>query len=285
MPDAPNQGSTQAHADTPNAGQVAGPGPASIGRSGQVPLEVPQHRFTSIASSKGGRLLVGVVSGAVLVSALVYCGASLALSSSLPWVQFAFEPVVIGACVIGILFSLERFRWAPAMTVFCVAGTIAVAAPLVYRGMLGQVQIAGRDQGWSLMPWLLGRMLGAGVLAAVAGLDVIARDPRSKRFARQGVIATVPLVLAGIGIVVVLKVRSGGAAPANAAAPLSTASAGAPKSTPPPAMPGWLSTGLLTFLGIAAGASVCAAGHCFIRAFEIGSDVAEGRANPDGVQA
>jgi hypothetical protein len=212
--------------------------------------------------------VVGVISGGVLVSAVAYCVASLVLSSQVPWIQFAFESVVIGACVMGLLFAFGKFQWAPAMTVVCVAGTIAVASVLVYRGMLGQVQIAGKDRGWSLMPWVLGRLGASVVLAVLAGAAVVSRDPRSRASLVRGFIASVPLVLSAGGFVVVWMLRSGGWSQGAAAS-----------------MPAWLSTGLMTCLGIAAGVSLCAAGHYFIRAFEIGSDVAEGRSVSDDAKA
>lgn len=231
-------------------------------------------RFSSLACGKAGRWLVGAVSAGVLVSALVYGIASLVLSSDVPWIQFAFEPVVIGACVIGILFACGKFRWAPAMTIFCVAGTIAVASPLVYRGMLGHVQIAGQDRGWSLMPWLAGRMLGACVLTVLAAMEVIARDSRAKKSVVNGVIATLPLLIAGAVFVVVWHMK----VDFHAMPPTVTASA-------PTSIPDWAATGLLGLLGITAGVSICASGHYFIRALEIGSDVAEGRAIPDGTKS
>jgi hypothetical protein len=207
------------------------------------------------ATSKFGRVLTAITCVAVLVSALVYAGASLVLSSSVPWVQFAFEPIVIGACVVGLLFSLGKFRWAPAMTLVCVAGSIAVASVLVWKGMLGQVQIEGQDRGWPLMPWLVGRLAAAAVLTALAAVEVIGRDGRSRRHLTLGVYAAIPLAVS-LGAVYFL-VNAG--------------------SSTTPSLAPWMSTSLLALFGIAAGVSLCAAGHFFIRAFEIGADAAEAK--------
>lgn len=205
--------------------------------------------------SKGGRVVTGVLSAAVLLSAVVYSVASLAMSSQVPWVQFAFEPVVIAACVVGLLIAFGKMQWAPAITLVCVAGTVLVASVLTYRGMLGQVQVAGRDQGLSLKPWLFGRVGASAVLLLLAAMEVVRRDAAAKRYFAKGLIVSVPFAATLAGFLIVLQKHSPGTS----------------------SMPGWMSVGLLLTLGIAAGVTLCAAGHCFVRAFEIGADVGEGR--------
>lgn len=207
------------------------------------------------ATSKVGRIVTGVISAAVLMSALAYGGASMAMSAQVPWVQFAFEPVVIAACVVGLIFAFGKLRWAPAMTLVCFAGTVLVASVLTYRGMLGQIQIAGRDRGLSLKPWLVGRVGAAVVLFVFAALEVVRRDAGAKRFFARGLIASVPFAVSLGGFLFVLQQHSPGTS----------------------SMPGWMSVGLLVTLGIAAGVTLCMAGNCFMRAFEIGADVGEGR--------
>jgi hypothetical protein len=207
------------------------------------------------ATTKFGRVATGVVSVSVLLSALAYGGASLALSAQVPWVQFAFEPVVIAACVVGLMFAFGKLQWAPAITLVCVAGTVLVATVLTYRGMLGQVQIAGKDQGLSLKPWLMGRVGAAAFLLMLAAAEVVHRDVAAKRFFVKGLIASVPFGATLGGFLFVLQKHSPGTS----------------------SMPGWMSVGLLVTLGIAAGVTLCMAGHCFMRAFEIGADVGEGR--------
>lgn len=226
-------------------------------------------------STRLERVVTAVVSAVVAVSALGTCIATLALSTKAPWTQFAFEPIVLLACVLGFLFASGKFRWAPAMTLVCVAGTFFVATVLVYIGMLGQVQIDGRDQGWSLKPWAAGRVGCSLVLFALAGANVVSRDARAKQQFVRGVIACVPLALAtGAGLVVWSK---------RAVPPVVDPAATTPVSaTPSGGIPGWMSACLLGLFGVVGGVSVCAAGHFFIRSFEIGADVAEGR-EPSGV--
>lgn len=207
------------------------------------------------ATSRVGRIVTGVISAAVLLSALAYCGTSLAMSAQVPWVQFAFEPVVISACVVGLMFAFGKLQWAPAITLVCVAGTILVASVLMYRGMLGQVQIAGRDQGLSLKPWLIGRLGGAAVLLLLAVMEVVHRDVAAKRLFARGLIASVPFGATLGGFLFVLQKHSPGTS----------------------SMPGWMSVGLLVTLGFIASVTLCMAGHYFLRAFEIGADVGEGR--------
>ncbi len=207
------------------------------------------------ATTKLGRGVVGGLCGLVLLSAVVYGIASLVMGSQVPWVQFAMEPVVVAACVVGLIFSFGKLQWAPAITLVCIAGTILVASVLIYRGMLGQVQVAGRDQGLSLKPWLGGRLGAALVLVLLAMIEVVRRDPLSRKFFAKGLIASVPFGATLGGFLYVLQMHSPGTS----------------------SMPGWMSVGLLVTLGIAAGVTLCMAGNCFMRAFEIGADVGEGR--------
>lgn len=207
------------------------------------------------ATTKFGRVATAAMSLAVLLSAVVYCAASLTLSSQVSWVQFAFEPVVAAACVVGLFAAKGKLQWAPAITLVCIAGTIVVASILTYRGMLGQVQIAGRDQGLSLKPWLFGRLGAALLLCVLAMVEVVRRDVLSRRYFVKGLIASVPFAISLGGFLYVLQKLSPGAS----------------------SVPGWMSVGLLVTLGVVSGTALCAAGHCMMRAFEIGADVGEGR--------
>src|SRR5437763_1134903 len=84
--------------------------------------------------------LTGISSVAVIAAA--------ALDSPPAWFLFAFEVVILLACIIGCLIGIGRFAEGPAIGLACIAGCIAVGSLLGYFG-------AGKAlMGRSLTPYL-----------------------------------------------------------------------------------------------------------------------------------
>lgn len=229
---------------------------------------------------KATRLLTGITSAIVLLTAILFTALTVIKSTQPPMV-LGFEPVVAGACVFGFLFAKGKFGWAPAMTLLCIAGTILLPTVISYKALGGQIEIQGRAQGMSLLPWLVARGGGAAVLLALAGAHVLSRSREAKQSFRRGLIAAVPMVIALAAFVAVWRnARASNAAVVPTAPGAATAANPATPAAASSGMPSWASTGLLVILGVVAGVAACASGHYMIRALEIGTDAGEpGRAN------
>lgn len=180
-------------------------------------------------------IAVGVICGAVLLSALAGVGLSATRSPPI-WFVFGFEALTAFAAVIGLLFSLGRFRDGPAMCLLCVAGAVGVCSLLGY-------QAAGKIPGVSLYPWLLGRGAAAVLLAGLAGLDVLARDPRN---AVPDLVRGAILILVLVGSVIGLWAARGGIQ----------------------SMPGWLQFVVWLIAGVWLLALMAPAVHVLVRAFD-----------------
>lgn len=132
--------------------------------------------------SKPVRLLVSLLSTGVGLSALV--GLGLMLRTPKPsWFFVEFEVVIVAAAIFGVFLGMGRFREAPALTLVCIAGAIG------FGSLLGYLGAAKALLGVSLTPWLYARVGASVALAAVAGLNVLARHPgRSLPALSRGVI-------------------------------------------------------------------------------------------------
>ena len=115
---------------------------------------------------RGPRVVVGLVSAAVLVSAVagaVLAAVQPAIDPSLKssWALVGFEVVVAVAALLGVIAALGKFGEGPGMALACVAGTILLGSALGWQG-------AGRQLlGHSLMPYLAARVAAALVLGAI----------------------------------------------------------------------------------------------------------------------
>ncbi|MDX2147135.1 MAG: hypothetical protein SFZ23_06395 [Planctomycetota bacterium] len=122
---------------------------------------------------------VGVGAAAIMLPELVP-GAKRA------WTLAGFELIALVAAILGILFSLGRFRTAPSMALVCVAGTVFSAA------VLGFVGVQGRMGETSLMPWLLTRMGLVAAIAGVAAAVALGRSREAIRYFLRAVLVGVP---------------------------------------------------------------------------------------------
>lgn len=114
---------------------------------------------------------VTLISGVVLTSALALIVISLIVPNR-PWFLLGFELVTAFAAVFGVLAARKKFVDGFTFTVAAVAIAVGVAALLGYLG-------AGKAvNGVSLYPLLWGRAAAAVVLGLLAGLTLVARDPK-----------------------------------------------------------------------------------------------------------
>ncbi len=204
------------------------------------------------ATPKPARLVVGLASAGALILALGAAGTSVALSRPPNWVLLGFAAIMALASVLGLLFARGRLAWAPGMTLASVAGPLVMGSVLVYVACLGRIDVAGREAGYSLKPWLGANLVIAAVIGAVGVYLLAWRKAEARGLLLRAAGATVPL----------------GAGLAGAAYAWSQQSRGGEDAS---ALPGWASLGLLLACALIAGIAACACGHFLIRAFEVGT--------------
>lgn len=193
-------------------------------------------------------LTVALLSGAVGLSALAFGVASLLLGEKPYWMIFGFEIVTMVAAVIGVLFARGKFQEGQGMALACVAATFAVSAFLGWLSAQGQLQIKGSATPVGLDGWLAARVGAALVIGALGAYAVLSRSPRSRPYLLWAMLTGGPVVVAmGAGFVARGRLES-----------------------MLQSMPAWLTTALAGILGITVVVLLSAAGHCLIRAFEMG---------------
>ncbi len=111
-----------------------------------------------------------VVSALVLLSAAAAILAG-ALSSPRPIFMLGFEVVILISGAFGVLVGRGRFGDGPAIALLCVAGAVAVGS------LLGDLCAGKRIGTFDLRPLLFARCAAAAVLALLAGVIVLRRDP------------------------------------------------------------------------------------------------------------
>jgi hypothetical protein len=201
-------------------------------------------------------MLTLIGSAALLVSAAVGTIAGL---RGQEYFFAGFELVLAISGFIGVFIGMGRFNQGPSVAIACVAGATAMCSLLGYVTLGGEILLGGRligahgeVLGVDVFGFFMLRMFVAGVLAAMAGLVLVLRDPkRSVPMLVRGIVLGVPVVVA-LGLWV--------AVPGFRTMVL-----------------GWHvlvqvflgSIGLMVGIGL-----VSASGHCLIRAFEIGVEVA-----------
>lgn len=197
------------------------------------------------------RIMIGAMCVAIAASAIALVAFAWMKAAFQPWALYTFEAVTLVACVLGLLFALGRFSGAPALTLLCVAGSIAVGSVLINVALRGQLDIKNSADALALRPWLVARLAASTVMAVIGATLVLNRDARSWPLLVRGIAAGAPLVVIA-GAVYWLRGHGG-----------------------MPGMPQWL-TAILAMTGaIVVGVSLCASAHFLIRAFETGTDAAE----------
>lgn len=190
------------------------------------------------------RILVGLLSAAVALSAIALAAGAIFAGDKPKWPLFGMEIVALVSGVLGLLLALGKMRGAPALALAAVAGSIFVAAVLGYYGASGRLDLKGDKPAILLKPLLLARLASVALIACVAAHANLRRDPIAAKTFWKGVLWALPLVLMG-GASIALRSTLAG-----------------------------LGEGLMLALAavaaIVAMVSLSGAGHCFIRAFEIG---------------
>lgn len=190
------------------------------------------------------RFLVGLLSVAVALSAIVLAGGALLAGDKPKWPLFGMEIVALVAGVVGLFLALGRMRGASSLALAGVAGSIFVAAVLGYYGANGRLDLKGDKPPILLKPLLLARLASVALIACVAAYANLRRDPLAARSFWMGVVWSLPLVLMGGASIAFRSTMAG--------------------------LGEGLMIGLIAAASLVAMISLSGAGHCFIRAFEIG---------------
>lgn len=141
-------------------------------------------------------VMVAIASGAVALSSVLGLAAAAMLGrivqgASPAWTMVGFEVIGILTGVMGLLFAMGRFREAPGMALACIAGTIfsvAVCTHLSVQGRLGPHSLAILTQA---------RIGAAAVVAVLAAVCVLSRNPRSYSRLLKGVLLGAPTLIVG----------------------------------------------------------------------------------------
>ena len=116
------------------------------------------------------RAITLTVSAVLGLSALG--GGVLAVSGSQPlWFFLAFEIIVLVAAVFGVVVGRGRFSDAPALSLLCVAGSVAAATLFGFLRARDTITVV------DMQTVLLARWAACGVLGCIAGWTVLARRP------------------------------------------------------------------------------------------------------------
>lgn len=216
----------------------------------------PPSQTDSTSTSRGFRNLVGGFSAIVFLSSVAAWAAAFTLSTTPAWQLLGFEAVSFLAGVIGVLWGFGRLRTGPAMTLMCLGATIVAGAYFANLGALGQIEVAGRDQGISLRPYLLARLAIGVIFLVVSAWITVSRMPSSISLLMRAAVWGAPLAIGGI----VWKLK------------------GVSISSALDSWPGWASVGLYGVLGLVGIVCLTVCGHCVLKAFELASE----KAIPDG---
>lgn len=162
------------------------------------------------------------------------------------------------------------------MALACIGGTVCVAS------FLGALSAQNELLGVGLKKMMLARVAMGLVIAAIGGVIVLGRHPRSWRVFWKGVVVASPLIFMMV-YSVVNRIMAARLPAAQAASPPNLDGPGAPPSVvTPPEGQGFSLWGPLdgsptavkaivgTLVAIVCAVSLCACVHIFIKAFELG---------------
>jgi hypothetical protein len=187
-------------------------------------------------------LITGLVSAAVLVSALAGVVMAWVIPPKTGWAMVGFEVALILTGVVGLLFARGKFADAPALTLACLAGAVFVASFLGYFGVQKKLGT------FPLGLWLAGRTLAALVLGAASVAVAMGSSREGRRLLFRGLACgIVPLAVGGWYYL-------------RGLAPLSTPSSGTMEI---------LRVCVLGAVVLAVFVCLCAAVHLVVRAFEV----------------
>lgn len=165
---------------------------------GMSTAQVGENQAGGLLSTRPAGVLVAILGGIATGASLVIALA--AVTDARPnWILLAFEVVAMMAGVVCVLAGLRVLREGPAITLFCVAGTIMTAA------LLGGVGSNWTVRGFSLWLGLFLRAGIGGMLVALAGAELLSRRPGvSMPLLLRSVLWVLPLV-SMIGAAVLLR--------------------------------------------------------------------------------
>lgn len=135
-----------------------------------LPSTGPQPADGVPPLGRGTGLFVALLSGLVLLSAVVGAGAA-ALHAPPIWFMLGFEVIIAVAGVFGVLTGLGRFLNGPALALVCVAGAVGAGSLLGFLAGRGNLAI-------DLWPFLMARGVAAAAILAMAGWAVLSRRPQ-----------------------------------------------------------------------------------------------------------
>ncbi len=143
--------------------------------------------------SQTTRLIVGVISGAVLLSAVALALAAVCqpfiVDGTRPaWILMGFELVSIAAAAVGICFWRGQFRHGPGLALACVGGTILLASGL--GGLSATWLVAGQ----SIKLLVLARAAAAATIGICGAACVLGRDPKGWPTFLKGLAWGLPLI-------------------------------------------------------------------------------------------
>jgi hypothetical protein len=201
-------------------------------------------------------MLAGLLSALAGLSAVVLVLIAWTMGDQPYWLLTGMECCVIAAGVVGVLFARKRFGDGPAMTLTCIAGTIAVASFLgwlsLYRGgmQVGMTLRGSGGGGGKTLPmtgWLVARVACASLLVLLASIEALGRDRASRRYIFNAIATGGALVVVGGGLWI-----------------------GRGWLMSQSIVPAWVVWTIVSLGAVLAMGLFCACLHCIIRAFEMG---------------
>jgi hypothetical protein len=191
------------------------------------------------------RVIVGVVSLALLVSGVGGAVMGGVIPPKPAWSVMGFEAIIAMSAIFGLLLGAGRLRDTPALTVLCVAGAALAGGVLEYLSARASMSHL------PLKAWLAGRLLAAIVLGACSVALVLGRHGRAWGALVRAVAWGVPLAAAAAWY------RLAGLAPLN---------------QPAPGLGDALRLGAIALVATLCAVCLCASVHFAVRAFTIAID-------------
>lgn len=228
------------------------PVPAPSHSPPPAPVSTPAGTAPSQSDSSAGRffrLLVGITSLAVALSAIIIAIAASFMAKPAILPLAGFELVALAAGVTGLFWSRGRFADGPSLALLCIGACIGVASILGYVGATGKIELPNKPP-LSLRPWLGGRLLASALYIAIAAHLTLRQGRRSYSTFLKSIAAFAPfLCLLAVMFLAWARIDA-------ALASIHT----------------FARVSIFAVLGIISAVSICAGGHLMIRAFESASE-------------
>lgn len=191
------------------------------------------------------RALVGLLSGALLVSGIAGAVAGTVVPPKPAWAVIGFEAVIAFSSLFGLLLAAGKVRQAPALAIASIAGAAFVGT------VLGYLSVKHDLAHLPLKAWLLSRAGLAAALGACAVKVALGTDGAAWRTLVRAALWALPLV----GVAAWYRLARF-----------------APLDTPMPGFRDSLRLAAIAAVAIACAVCVCAAIHLSIRAFTLADE-------------